>query len=66
MIARLKAAYRAWRIRTLEQDLAWQLDRFDAYLHEQTEKLAALRAQQYAGQTSEQVARNMMQRARGY
>lgn len=66
MIARLKAAYRAWRIRAMEQDLAWQLDRFDSYLHEQAEKLAALRAEQYAGQTSEQVTRNVMQRARGY
>jgi hypothetical protein len=66
MIARLIRKFRAWRIRAMEQDLDWALEQFDVYLADHCEKLRELRAKQYGNATSEQVTRNVLQRARGY
>jgi hypothetical protein len=65
MIAGLLRAFRQWRIRALEQQMDHACEQFDHYLHDQAEKLDALRRKQCAGQTTEQVARRCSDRARG-
>jgi len=66
MIDWLIRRFRAWRIRAMEQDLDWALEQFDVYLADHCEKLRELRAKQYAGTTTAQVERSVLQRARGY
>lgn len=65
-IKRLLQTWRAWRIRTMEQDLAWACEQFDSYLADHSEKLHAMRRAYYAGTTTEQIERTVLQRARGY
>lgn len=66
MIRKLIQTYRAWRIRAMEQDMAWSCEQFDAYLAEHAEKLHEMRRAYWAGTTTAQVERNVLQRARGY
>lgn len=64
MIAALLHKIRAWRIEAMQQDMQRAADCCDVYLHDQAERLAELRRKQYAGMTSDQIARMCEARAK--
>lgn len=66
LIKRVAQTYRAWRIRAMEQDLAWSLEQFDCYLADHTQRLNEMRREYWAGTTTPQIERNVLQRARGF
>lgn len=66
MISRLIQTWRAWRIRAMEQDLAYACEQFDSYLADHAERLHELRRAYWSGTTTPQVERRVLERARGY
>lgn len=65
MIARLRRAWLSWRINALQADMQYACDSFDSYLHEQAEKLEHMRRQLVCEMTSEAIAKQCADRARG-
>lgn len=63
MIARFVRAFRAWRIRTLEQDLRYEREHADAYLAGRTIQLARLKREQDR-RDSEQIRRDVERMAK--
>lgn len=61
MIARLLSAFRAWRIRCLEQDIRWEREHADAYLAGRVQLLARMK-REHDRRTSDEIVADVQRR----